>query len=69
MLMYEEAMISCQYMNLLLSPTLPPDLGVMLTLVTDITFEDIMWEEIRGGRVVESTVAELMDPREDREDP
>ena len=62
-------MISCQYMNLLLPPTLPPDLGVMLTLVTDITLEDIMWEEIRGGSVVESTVAELMDPREDSEDP
>ena len=64
-----EAMISCQYMNLLLPPTLPPDMGVMLTLVTDITLEDIMWEEIRGGSVVDSTVAELMDPREDSEDP
>lgn len=62
-------MISCQYMNLLLPPTLPPDMGVMLTLVTDITLEDIMWEEIRGGSVVDSTVAELMDPREDSEDP
>ena len=44
-------------------------MGVMLTLVTDITLEDIMWEDIRGGSVVESTVAELMDPREDGEDP
>ena len=48
---------------------LPPDMGVMLTLVTDITLEDIMWEEIIGGSVVESTVAELIDPREDGEDP
>ena len=31
--------------------------------------EDIMGEDIRGGSVVESTVAELMDPREDGEDP
>ena len=65
---------SCHYINLAFPLPLPPDIGVMLTLVTDITledimWEDIMWEDIRGGSVVESTVAELMDPREDGEDP
>ena len=35
-------------------------MGVILGLVTDITLDDIMWEEIRGGGVVDSPVAVAM---------
>ena len=38
----------------------PPDIGVILGLVTDITLDDIMCEEIRGGGVVDSPVAVAM---------
>ena len=53
-------------------------MGVILGLVTDMTWllDDIMWEEIRGGSVVDSPVAVAMlmdtqggeDPGEDGED-